>query len=241
LAIGHHAWRKRAAVEIAFEECEVPWEIALGDGRTLRGVWDGFATFGGRRYLVEHKTASTVDEEYWQRLLIDQQVTIYMLAARAKSLDVAGVIYTVCRKPKLRPKSLKSKEFEPFMATGIYCGFSADRPPADSPPSEETEQMHINRLAQYALDPNTGMFDYRIVVRTEQEMADGLDDLEYWIKRIQDDKAFGRNVGSCFKWGKACDYFRLCTGQASRENPLASGYVQLTIGRELVKGLDANA
>lgn len=63
----------------------------------------------GRLAVMEHKTTSDdlgPDSDYWRRLRLDQQISLYMLAARQLGYDVQTVVYDVCRKPQIGPLSV---------------------------------------------------------------------------------------------------------------------------------------
>ena len=69
----------------------------------------------GRVAIVEFKT--TRDEispgsDYWKRLNIDRQVSVYMLGARALGYDATAVLYDAARVPGLRPRLLSRKSEE---------------------------------------------------------------------------------------------------------------------------------
>lgn len=63
----------------------------------------------GRIAVVEYKTCGEdigPDSQYWLRLRGDQQISIYMIAARELGFDAATVIYDVARKPEIAPKQI---------------------------------------------------------------------------------------------------------------------------------------
>ena len=66
----------------------------------------------GARWLVEHKTSSEDISEgspFWQRVSLNEQVGIYLAAARSFGLEVSGMIYDVVRKPGLRPYEVNTR------------------------------------------------------------------------------------------------------------------------------------
>lgn len=73
----------------------------------VAGKIDGVVKLEDRRKAVEeHKLISddiAVGSDYWQRLQIDHQITLYVYAARQLGHDVATVLYDVARKPTIRP------------------------------------------------------------------------------------------------------------------------------------------
>lgn len=74
----------------------------------LAGKIDGIVRLpDGRLSVLEHKTISDSVEpnsDYWQRLQLDGQITIYILLARASGYPVETVLYDVIRKPSIRPE-----------------------------------------------------------------------------------------------------------------------------------------
>lgn len=89
------------AVEQSFE-----YELA---GHIIQGRMDGIVQRieDGRVLVKEHKfTGSDVSggSAYWEKLVLDTQVSIYTDAATALGYDVAGVIYDVIAKPRHEPK-----------------------------------------------------------------------------------------------------------------------------------------
>jgi hypothetical protein len=68
------------------------------------------ASFGsatGRLAVKETKTTGdTIDRssDYWLKLRIDQQISLYMLAAKHLGYDVETVLYDVIRKPGMAPR-----------------------------------------------------------------------------------------------------------------------------------------
>src|SRR3990172_5571427 len=77
---------------------------------THAGKYDGVVECQGREYLLEHKTTSEDIEDpagsYWRRLVIDSQVSAYVLANWQDARKLAGTVYDVVRKVTLRPKAI---------------------------------------------------------------------------------------------------------------------------------------
>lgn len=77
---------------------------------SLAGKIDGIVRIGdGRLAVLEYKTTSedlASDSDYWPRLQVDQQISIYVLAARALGYDVDTVLYDVTRKPTIKPSAV---------------------------------------------------------------------------------------------------------------------------------------
>ena len=89
---------------------EIEFEIQLdGIDEKFIGFIDGLAIYNGEPYLVEFKTARSIDIEH---VAIDSQITAYLWAAQHIGLsDVKGVLYIVNQKSMNKdPQLLKSGE-----------------------------------------------------------------------------------------------------------------------------------
>lgn len=64
---------------------------------------------GGGIALMEHKSTSdsiAPDSDYWLRLKLDQQISLYWIAAVEEGYDIGTVLYDVIKKPGIRPKQI---------------------------------------------------------------------------------------------------------------------------------------
>jgi hypothetical protein len=114
LARGYHArWND---AELTYLEIELPFHLPIVNPAT-GGVMRR-ATFGGkidavvrapngRTYVMEHKSTSedlSPGSAYVRKLRIDAQVSNYDAAMRGRGVDLAGTIYDIVGKPRLRPQ-----------------------------------------------------------------------------------------------------------------------------------------
>jgi len=109
-----YEWRW-ADREIEFIESEQPFYLPLINPETnaasrnfmLAGKIDGIAKIDGRLVVLEHKLYSedlNENSDFWRRLQLDHQLTIYLYAARHLGYDVSAVFFDVTRKPTIRPE-----------------------------------------------------------------------------------------------------------------------------------------
>lgn len=172
----------------------------------------------GRIWIVEHKTASadlTPGSPYWQRLALDGQVSLYFYgAALAGHGAVAGCIYDVVGKPQLRPGLATPPELRKFTKDGrLY---------ASQREADETPDAFRSRLTDaVAANPNS-FFQRGEVVRLDGEVDDALTDV--WITggaisnaRRQD--CHPRNPDACDMYHRMCEFFDVCTGCGSLDDP----------------------
>ena len=73
----------------------------------IAGKIDGIVRLeDGRLAIKETKTVSedvSLNSDFWRRLRMDQQITLYILAARKMGYQVDAVLYDVARKPSIAP------------------------------------------------------------------------------------------------------------------------------------------
>jgi len=81
---------------------EKEFQVTVDEETEIDGKMDGIIIAAGEKWILEHKTASKVDEHYFHHLLWDDQATNYIMAAKAEHPNIAGVMYVVIQKPKLK-------------------------------------------------------------------------------------------------------------------------------------------
>lgn len=177
----------------------------------IAGKIDKIVSLDGRLLISELKTAGEeidAEADYWKRLRIDQQISLYMIAARQLGHDVQGIIYDVTRKPLIRPRKLTKAENCDIAATGNYCGspgVTGER---------ETPQMYGARLLVDMRERPDWYFARREVARLEADLSDFAYELWQYQGILRDCQRTGRwprNTSACLHPYK-CEYWELCTG-----------------------------
>lgn len=156
----------------------------------------------GRIAVVEHKTTSedlTPGSSYWLRLRMDAQVSIYFDGAASLGHDVSECLYDVVGKPGLRPLQANKKR--------------------DTP---ETPDEYEHRICEAIIaDPNA-YYGRAPVVRLERELVEARWDVWQLARAIRANQQHGhapRNPDACVRWGRACEFLEVCSGQASLDDP----------------------
>src|ERR1043165_8618412 len=90
---------------------------------THSGKYDGrILSHRNQPWLLEHKTCSEDIEDpaatYWKRLVIDSQVSGYVLANWQDACKLEGTLYDVIRNPGIRPKKLVKADAAHLVANG---------------------------------------------------------------------------------------------------------------------------
>lgn len=163
------------------------YPIKGGKMRTSRAIHvcgkiDDIATINGEQWLVEYKTASQIDKSYFDRLYVDSQITMYMMAARRMGYKPVGVIYRVLKKPSIRQR--QNETVEKF-----------------------TERLRLDYLQR----PEFYYYETRLY-RTQDDLIDFEKELWYQVVQAERNARKGvcwRHTKSCSDYG-TCPYLPLC-------------------------------
>lgn len=224
LLIGYHErWRGETGVESV--AAEVPFETALLNPRTLAasrnwrlaGKLDGIVR--GHRGLAirEFKTtAFAIDsdaDDYWTKLAMDSQISIYVLGAESLGYEVVETLYDVARKPALKPLRATPIDARKYTKDGRL--YAAQRE-LDETADEFRERLSV----ELASDPNR-YFQRRWITRSDVQMREFMWESWQSAKAIREGQLMERstrNPEACMRMGR-CPYWSIC---AYGEDPLTS-------------------
>jgi hypothetical protein len=225
MLMGYHArWIAEPLDVLAVEsqfECALTHPTTGQASTTARlgGKVDAVArTPDGKVWLVEHKSTSEDVEAgsgYWKRLRLDSQVATYFVGARSLGFDVAGCLYDVLKKVALKPYKATPPEDRKFKKDGTLY---ANQRTVDETPEEYRARI----LADIAERPSH-YYVRATIVRSEDEEKEAAADAWMHAQAIHEAEVLGRhpkNVDSCLRFSRECDYFAACTGTASITDPL---------------------
>src|SRR3990167_3244587 len=108
-------WRWGESLEIVDSEQSFALPLINPETGAATPLWDaagkidGIVQVDGRKLTLEHKFISDPidqDSDYWRRLQIDSQISLYTWAGRQIDHDVTGVFFDVIRKPTIRPEQV---------------------------------------------------------------------------------------------------------------------------------------
>jgi hypothetical protein len=171
----------------------------------------------GRVLIVEHKTATGeigAGSEYWKRLRLDGQVSIYYEGARSLGFDVEACLYDVLGKPAQRPYKATPVEARKFTKDGALYKTQRD--------ADETPAEYRARLMEAIAEAPLAYFTRGEVVRLQSEMDEAMFDVWQLGQQMRESERAGRyprNPDACVRYGKTCQYFGVCTGEASLDDP----------------------
>ncbi len=178
---------------------------------TLAGKVDGIVRIGDAHYILEHKTAATIDGDYLERLWTDFQITIYShYVEQALGIPITGVIYNVLGKARLQQsKGETEEEYLERRAELIEKSKTGKSTAKRKMP--ETDEEFQARLAQKYANPE--MF-HREKLYLSRDRFDVLR-AELWelskaFLDARNRKVFYQNTAFCFHHNRPCTYFPVC-------------------------------
>lgn len=155
----------------------------------------------GRVVFMEHKTTSeelSPGSSYWRHLHMDGQVSTYFVGAKALGYEAEACIYDVLKKPGQKPYQISQRRAVP----------------------ESPEEYRGRVATAIGMAPST-YFARCDVVRLEAELDEAaFDDWQtaQTLREAERLRRFPRNPDACFKWGRACPFFDVCTGVESLDS-----------------------
>jgi hypothetical protein len=232
---------------------EQSWNLRLINPETqapstvfdIAGKMDGIIRLlDGRLAVLEHKTVSedlTLESDYWRRLQLDPQITLYVHAARRLGHDVATVLYDCLRKPTIKPTSVAvcddlgakivldqygnrvKTERGQWRQTGDKeKGYVLQQ--RDMSPEEWSEKLtaDIGERPDY-------YFCRREIPRLDsdiEECVSELWDLQKTIRQAMNDERWYKTVSrdTC----PFCPYFGLCSSRFNPDDGTPDGFMRLT-------------
>lgn len=218
----------------------------------LAGKVDAIVRLGdGRLAILEHKTCSediAPTADYWHRLRMDQQISLYMHAVQTEGFPVETVLYDVIRKPTIRPELVDVLDENGCKividsATGERCYKSnlkkdgtpgaGHGEPYQSANKEKGWLLQSRRQtpaewgeklsAHIAANPDW-YFARREIPRLRddiREFAEELWQVQQTIRLAQIDGRHYRNTGACRFNNSTCPYFKVCPDGIDQTRPPA--------------------
>ncbi len=175
----------------------------------------------GEILVGEHKTSSedvSPGSDYWARLRMDSQVSIYVAAA-AVSDDVSGCLYDVLGKPGQKPlqatPEADRKYTKPTKAEPVPRLYKNQRE------ADETVEEYESRMLDHVASNVDRYYARALVVRLESELQAAAADTWHAARMIREAQLADRhprNPDACHVRGSTCIFFGVCTGVETLED-----------------------
>lgn len=190
---------------------------------TLAGVIDKVVRLpDGRLAIMEHKTTSldfSPGADYWVRLHLDMQLSIYVLAAREAGYNVATILYDVTRRPMLRPLKATPEDKRKYKANGVLYANQRDH--------DETPEAFAARVAEAMTEQPDRYFARIEIARLDDDLQECGAELWQQQKALRAAQRMGRwyrNPGACFA-PYPCSYLSICQNK-DLEETTPNGFVR---------------
>ena len=232
---GYHFWWEQEpleAVEVEKEFCIGLTNPDTGEEHpywVLAGKIDAIVrdTTTGEILTVEHKTAKgdiSRAGDYWRRLRMDSQVSIYHLAAQALGYDVVGCLYDVIGKPDIEPYKATPvdlrKYTQPKPATRAKPAEPARLYASQRENDETPEEFRVRLVEDIAAHPDL-YYQRGRVVRLDSDLVEARRDL-WQIADLMTDSCrtsiAPRNPDACHRYGRPCFLLGVCEGAGSLDD-----------------------
>lgn len=219
---GHRRrWADESLTPVASEQ---PFQIPLMNPETggkstvwdLAGVIDRIVRLtDGRLALQEYKTTSrdfSPGADYWVSLHMDQQLSLYVIAARELGYEIETVLYDVTRRPALRPLKATPTESRKYTKDGRLYANQRDM--------DETSEEFAARVGEDIASRPEHYFARIEIARLDQDLDECRWELWQQQRAIREAQLAGRwyrNPGACFE-PHPCEYLSVCQNRDLERN-----------------------
>lgn len=195
---------------------------------SVAGKIDLLASIDGERVLIDHKTCSEDIADpmssYWKQLVVEGQLSHYMLLLWLNGEKVDRAQWDVMRKPSISPRQITKTEMAALVATRQWHSYQIEDEEIEQAQAtgRETLRLYEARLAwDCSSHRPEWYFAKRTIPRLEAEIAEyagELWDLGQELVQIRRTQRHVRNSGACMRYGSPCEYLSLCSGVDTPES-----------------------
>lgn len=229
----HHRWMNQDFVTIAVEDLVTaelfnPDTGARSRTFTMAGKVDVRAELNGRPVLIDHKTTSDditdPNGPYWSQLIIEGQLSHYMLLEWLNGRKPQAATWDVIRKPSISPRQLTKQEQQQITFTKKWFGLDLDdKQVADAiAAGRETVDLYELRLIHdCTVDRPERYFQRRSIPRLDSEIiqfASELWDHSQNLIASRRHERHPRNSGACMTYNTPCVFLGVCSGHDDIES-----------------------
>lgn len=192
------------------------------------GKLDVRARCNGRAIIIDHKTCSEdisePDATYWRQLIVESQLSHYMLLEWMNGRKADGGLWDVVRKPDISPRKLSAADLKQAIHSRIYFGAELFNDDIDALQRDGRESLWMYE-ARLAHDCTTERperyFQRRAIPRLDDEIfeyASELWDHGQEMLHVRATERHSRNSGACMNYGRACTFLGICSGHDSPDS-----------------------
>ena len=177
----------------------------------LAGKVDGIVRIGDDHYILEHKTAATIDADYLERLWTDFQIAIYShYVERAMGIPITGVIYNVLGKARLQQSKGETEDEYQARRAELLEKSKTGKTTAKRKVPESDDDYQARLVAKYA---DIEMFHREMLYLSRDRFEILRAELWELTQAFLDARrrgVFYQNTSFCFNYHRPCAYFPVC-------------------------------
>lgn len=176
----------------------------------MAGKADGVVRVDGELYLLEHKTASSVDASYLDKLWTDTQIALYSFYLREIGYPIVGVLYNILLKTRLKQRAGETAEAFEARRAELAARNKSGRSTARRQ-LPETDEAFQGRLADWYAKPEA--FHRERIYLSEDRLAMLQEEVWEITQQHLDARRRGKwllNTSNCFAFASACEYLPYC-------------------------------
>tara|TARA_Y100001963_G_scaffold157231_1_gene252872 strand:+ start:4487 stop:5491 length:1005 start_codon:yes stop_codon:yes gene_type:complete len=209
----HRVWRGNG---VKYHDTELEFTCVTEKGKKLAGICDAIVYHEGRWWIMETKTAATVDESYIDRMRHQRQALLYTYAIKrllggtkiddhARYRDIAGVLYDFIQKPTLKRKKATPEDKRKYTKGGdLYKGQREN---------DESDLDYTNRMHDWYAATMYESIRRVEVVFSEHQLDAFAEDLHKSIRLIElcdSEDAWPMALSACHAYNRACEFAPYC-------------------------------
>ena len=188
----------------------------------MAGKLDVLCQYNGQMVVFDHKSTSQDITDpagpYWRQLVVEGQVSHYMLLVWQHGTKADSAVWDVMRKPLIKPKKLKPADAKAATSLREYCNRPVSQESVDAVVRDgrETAEMYEARVAwECTQEEPDRYFQRRQVPRLDSELLEYAREL--WehsqeILHARSTDRHARNSGACMLYNAPCKFLGICSG-----------------------------
>ncbi len=205
----------------------------------IAGKVDGIVRCHDGLYLLEHKTASTVDASYLDKLWTDTQIALYCYYLRELGYPIVGVIYNVLLKSRLKQGKGETQEEYELRHAELAAKNKSGKSTAKRQMPETDEEFQA-RLTEWYSRPEA--FHREFIYLSEDRLAMLQDEVWEITQQYLDARRRGKwllNTSNCFSYQRPCEYLAYC--QSGFNSNVADNLYEIALPNEELSRVDSEA
>ena len=205
----------------------------------IAGKVDGIVRCHDGLYLIEHKTASTVDANYLDKLWTDTQIALYCYYLRELGYPIVGVIYNVLLKSRLKQGKGETQEEYEVRHAELAAKNKSGKSTAKLQMPETDEEFQA-RLTEWYSRPEA--FHREFIYLSEDRLAMLQDEVWEITQQYLDARRRGKwllNTSNCFSYQRPCEYLAYC--QSGFNPNVADNLYEIALPNEELSRVDSEA